>query len=250
MANINLLNYTNELSTYRLKDLFTDIDTYSVAIDTPPSLTTFNWYFNLCGQKDTANEECPKNSQICGVQKVSLNGEPGITTQIISIDNGINYNIEKSDKDLIDIRLGDTNWGTHIIHTNIHFICSNEVEISTNLNSIDNSNDKNLVLEWKTPGACLKDDKEHIIPSPTPSKDDSWGWFTWFFIVAVLLGGGYIIAAAWVNSSRGGDFPDAFHDFVDTLKNLAVSLPGFINEILGKVFGRDNDINRGGYTSV
>ncbi|KAH3683973.1 hypothetical protein WICPIJ_005048 [Wickerhamomyces pijperi] len=235
------------LAAYRLQEVLKDIKSKTFNTDTPPSVSTFTWYLNLCGtgDQDFPDPECPKNSQICGVKSVSLPGQSPIKTEIITLGNGLNYQIEESTKEFIDLKLDDTNWGSNTISSNFHLVCANEENIDVSFN------DNTLKLTLSTPGACLKEDKEHTPPPPPPppGSDDSWGWFTWFFILGVLFTGGYIIGSAWVG--RGSDeFQDAIHDFIDTLKSLLANLPEFIGEIFNKVFGNSGNSGRGGYTSV
>lgn len=237
----------DDLAKYRLQEVFKGITSKSIVSETPPSVSTFTWYLNLCGQaEDFPEPECPKNSQICGVKSVSLPGQSPIKTEIITFGNGLNYQIEEATNEFIDLKLDDTNWGSNTISSNFHLVCSNEenIEVSFAANELE--------LTFNTPGACLKDDTEHVPAPPTPppsTNDDSWGWFTWLFIIGVILGGGYIIASAWIG--RGSDdLQEAMHDFVDTLKSLLANLPEFIGEIFNKVFGSNGNGSRGGYTSV
>ncbi len=242
---------SEQLSPYRLKDSFTQVTSKSIISDTPPSKTNTTWYLNLCNQQEQIIEDCPKNSQICGVQTVLLPGESPIKTQIVSFGNGLNYNVLDANKSDISIKLDDSSWGSNSVSAQLEFHCAEneDVEIEWDYSK--------FVLKYTTPAACLKDDKS-APPAPPKDgdkdgddkkkKDDSWGWFTWLFIILVLLFGGYIIFGAWITASKSpADFQDAVHDFVETLGNLAKSLPGFLKEIGQKIFGSEN---RGGYSAV
>lgn len=241
-----------DLAQYRLHEQFTQVTARSFLSDTPPSKTNMTWYLNLCNEVEYVSEECPKNSQICGVQTVLLPGEQPIKTQVISYGNGLNFEIVNANNTDLIITLDETSWGSNSISAKLELHCSAEEEDMT----LDWDPESQLTVHWSTPGACLKSDKD--VPPPKKGKDDkkapddkpddSWGWFTWLFIIFVLAVGGYIILGAWVTYSKSpADLQDAVHDFADTLKNLFGALPGFISEIMQKVFGSNN---RGGYSAV
>lgn len=240
---------SDKLAPYRLKDSFTQVTSKSVITDTPPSKTNTTWYLNLCNQQEQIIEDCPKNSQICGVTSVLLPGEAPIKTQIVSFGNGLNYNILEANKSDISIKLDESSWGSNSIAAQLEFHCAENEDIQISWDY------ELLTLKYITPAACLKDDKSAPPPPPKDGKDDgkkkkddSWGWFTWFFIIFVILVGGYIILSAWITASKSpADFKDAVHDFVETLGNLAKSLPGFLKEIGQKLFGTED---RGGYSAV
>jgi len=242
----------DQLAQYRLKDHLTTISSTSIIKDTPPSQTNTTWYLNLCNQKQEIIQDCPKNSQICGITYVSIPGESPIKTQIISFSNGLNYNILNSNNSIIDIKLDDSSWGSNSINSEIQFHCSNQESIDINWDYTT------LLLNYSTPGACLKNDESSPSPSNPddnngndnhkPKKDSSWGWFTWGFIIIVLGIAIYVIFSAWLTTSRSpADFMDAMYDFKETLINLFGVVPGFIKEILEKLFGNGN---RGGYSAV
>lgn len=237
------------LENYKFKDVFTVVAARSQIYDTPPSNTNFTWFFNLCGQSDQLPAECAKNSQICGIQQVSLPGKEPIITEIISFGNGLNYKVSSLNDTDVEIQLDESSWGTNSINANLNFHCGAEVDGGIHF-SWDDSNGL-FTLHWNTPGACLKTNKE--VPTDPPSddkpkdgkeKDDSWGWFTWLFIILVLVFGSYIVLTSWISSSRTpADFNDAVHDFIDTLK----SLPALAGEIFQKIVGTSD---RGGYSAV
>lgn len=243
---------------HRLQDYFKDITTVSFTKETPPSTTNFTWYLNLCGQKKTiANTNCPHDSQLCGVQTVNVPGKDPIETQILSIKNGLGDIDHTVSNNMLKVVLEEVEWGSTKVIPQFTFECSKEnkddvIEINL-VEDLEISKDK-LILKWRTPAACLKSDKD--VPPPKDGSgsgdnaDSSWGWFTWLFIVFVLLFGGYIIIGAWITASKSpADFQDALHDFSETLTNLAHSLPGFVTEIADKVFG-NNRGERGGYSAV
>lgn len=239
---------SDKFAPYRLKDSFTQVSSKSIITDTPPSKTNTTWYLNLCNQQEQIIEDCPKNSQICGIQTVLLPGETPIKTQIVSFGNGLNYNVLEANKSDIYVKLDDSSWGSNSITAQLELHCAESEDIQIDWDYT------NFVLRYATPAACLKDDKSAPPPgSPKDGeddkkKDDSWGWFTWLFIVLVLIFGGYIIFGAWITASKSpADFQDAVHDFVETLGNLVKSLPGFLKEIGQKIFGSEN---RGGYSAV
>jgi hypothetical protein len=153
--------------------------------------------------------------------------------------------------------MGENGWGSNTVDASMDLICSKVEELRVSWDQ------KLLEVTWYSPYACLSDEKD--IPPPPPDEkqpgdkepddkepeepaDDSWGWFTWLFIILVLGFGAYIIMGAWVTYSKSpADFSDAVHDFTDTLKNIAKGIPGFIGEILERIMGRTD---RGGYSAV
>lgn len=234
------------LSKYRLSDI--PLVSTSKLDDTPPSKTNTTWYFNLCQAEGELPADCPKNSQICGVQTVLLAGEDPIVSQVISWGQGLSYTVENDTESGFVVKMGETNWGSNTVDSTLKFNCAKDDDLSVEWDT------KALSLSWNTPFACLKDSKK---PPPEKPKDgeknkepadDSWGWFTWLFIILVLAFGVYIIMGAWLTFTRSpADFSDAVHDFVDTLKSLAQGVPSFVSEIFGRAVGRGD---RGGYSAV
>lgn len=238
----------DKLNDYKLQEAFKQLKTQSIITDTPPSTANFTWYLNLCGEDEVQVEGCPKSAQICGVQEVKLPEKDTIVTEVIYFDQNLGYDIQNANKTNINIKLFDSVWGKNTIESYVNLECGKGESLDTKF--IDNKLEINII----TPGACLKSDKDAPPVSDPDSdkdkkKDDSWGWFTWLFIVFVLLFGGYIIASAWITASRSpADLQDAAHDFLETITSLVKGLPGFVGEVIDKIFGGSR--NRGDYSAV
>jgi hypothetical protein len=237
----------DQLDKYRFKEVFTAITASSQLHDTPPSQTNVTWYFNLCDQVEELTPECPKHAQICGVQEVLLPGQDPIKTQVISFGNGLNYKVTSANDSDVVIDLDETSWGTNSINAVLNLHCAAESDPDAGIKVDWNDIAGDFTLFWNTPAACLKSNKEVPVPpkdGDSKKTDESWGWFTWLFIIIVLVVGSYIVVTAWISSSRTpADFQDAAHDFLETLK----SLPALAVEVFKKIVGSGE---RGGYSAV
>lgn len=235
------------LNHYRLGD--SPLFQQSTLRDTPPSKTNTTWYFNLCQAEADLPAECPKNAQICGVQTVLLAGQEPVVSQVISWGQGLNYFVGPGVDDGLLITMDTNSWGSNSVDAVLNLECTKDEDISVKWDQ------STLNVTWSSPYACLRDSE-----APPPDKpkdghkgeekpsDDSWGWFTWLFIILVLGFGAYIIMGAWLTYTKSpADMTDAVHDFVDTLKGLVQGVPGFIGEIFSRVMGRTD---RGGYSAV
>lgn len=245
------LNCEDEtLKKYQFSDLKESSIVFSRLRDTPPSKTNETLVLSLCDAQPRPIEPCPKDSQVCGLKEVLVLGQSPIVSEVIGISKDAKYTATEL-ADRVQIKYEDVNWGTNRLAVTLDLLCvsgSDQDSYRVNLNETEFS------VSWYSSSACLKSGSAPGTPAAPPgaappAKDDSWGWFTWLFILLVLGLGFYVIVGAWITlSNKPADLQDAIHDFKDVLRNLASSAPGFVSEIAGKIFGGSQ--NRGGYSAV
>lgn len=101
-----------------------------------------------------------------------------------------------------------------------------------------------LRLEWKTKYACEgTSDKQ---PSEG-KKGASWGFFTWFLIIAFLLAASYIIFGSWLNYNRYGARGWDLIPHGDTIRDLPYIVKDLSSNMMDKLKGGGS---RGGYSAV
>ncbi|KAI5367511.1 Putative mannose-6-phosphate receptor binding domain superfamily, MRH domain-containing protein [Septoria linicola] len=100
-----------------------------------------------------------------------------------------------------------------------------------------------LRLEWKTKYACEGAEK----PPAQGAKKGSWGFFTWFLIIAFLLIATYIIFGSWLNYNRYGARGWDLIPHGDTIRDIPYIVKDWTSGVAGKM-GSNGD--RGGYSAV
>ncbi|ODQ65409.1 hypothetical protein NADFUDRAFT_52003 [Nadsonia fulvescens var. elongata DSM 6958] len=267
-------------------DLSALAGTHSVNViqDTPPSMTTMTWTINPCGALERNgnipdNKQCPHGTYACGIQQVNVPGmDDPILTEIIpvagelTVQDGDNADKTKvtelsptferlrngadKNKEGVLVKLNGGQWGSSnsSLSTVIEYLCPrNDEEKEQGLTYID-WDTKILRLSYWTTHACEnafgekpKDDDKNAPAKDDPStKDHSWGWFTWFFILFVLGFAIYAIGGAWASYNRYGTTP------MNNLPNHEIirDIPYIVRDFFSKVLGTINGSNRGGYSAV
>ena len=241
-----------ELEKYDL-ELIRGINSVTFLKDTPPTQTNVTWYFGICESIDGV-DQCPKNSDICGITKINL--EKDSKKSVVSEIIGFNSNLQKTyhpmeDDKGIKISYTGANWGDNLIDAELIFNCDKDGNGEFKLEQWD---DKKLIASVNSKAGCItsKDDKTKPPPKekkPKPDDGESWGWFTWIFIFMVLFLSIYIIGGAWFQYNKGNsiDFQSALSEVLENFLDLLRGLPHFIREIIEKVTGNSN---RGEYSAV
>lgn len=99
-----------------------------------------------------------------------------------------------------------------------------------------------LRLDWKTKYAC-----EDAKQPPAKNKKGSWGFFTWFLIIAFLLIASYIIFGSWLNYNRYGARGWDLVPHGDTIRDIPYIVKDWTSGVAGTM---GNNSNRGGYSAV
>lgn len=223
--------------------------TSEISKNTPPSTSTHAWHFGICENTDSI-DNCPKNSDICGITTLHFNNkEKPIVSEIIGFNAGLAKEYVPFDDDKgngITITFKGASWGDVLVDAHVKFICDkSEGDLK-----IDKWNGEVLNASLKTPAACASSSKKPTKKPKAPvDTGELWGWFTWIFIFLVLFLSIYIIGGAWFQYNKGNaiDFSSALKEVLENFVDLLKGLPGFVREIVEKFTG---NLNRGEYSAV
>ncbi|KAF2143492.1 uncharacterized protein K452DRAFT_325997 [Aplosporella prunicola CBS 121167] len=103
---------------------------------------------------------------------------------------------------------------------------------------------KVLRLEWRTKYACEKRDGAD---SPSKTRSEHWGFFTWFIIIVFLAIATYLIFGSWLNYNRYGARGWDLLPHGDTIRDIPYILKDFGRRVVGALQGGGD---RGGYSAV
>lgn len=231
--------------------------------DTPPLKLSFTWSIGICQNLD-AVKDCPKNSDLCGVTHVQVDGKD-VLTEVI----GFNLNLQTTLAEYVDddkkekglrVSYKDVNWGDNLVDATIQFVCVPSGSDKENQLQFKRWDGKVFEGEFRTNAACLSEKpgkpsgKPPGAPPGQPPKlpdetGELWGWFTWIFIFMVLFLSIYIVGGAWFQYNKGNaiDFQTALREVLENFVDLLKGLPLFFREIVEKVTG---NLNRGEYSAV
>lgn len=242
-----------------------------VEYSTPPSRTLLSWFINPCGVLPDGFSSCDKDTQVCGTEEVVLEGSKNLMTQIIPLvskadSGGSSARLVKIDGGVSTIT-ENSKWGDFSnLTSRIDFVCS-DADSEPTMKSWDG---QLLHVEWKTKQICTSNDKPDQGKEPgqkepdqkepdqdkekEPPKGDepadessSWGWFTWLFIILVLVFGGYVIGSAWINYNQYGMSGVELLPHSDALRDLPYLIRDFANKVVNTFAGGGT---RGGYSAV
>ncbi|KAK6458563.1 autophagy-related protein 27 [Scheffersomyces xylosifermentans] len=236
--------------------------------DTPPSQTNVTWYFGICEPIKDGTDNCPKNSDICGITSIILDKDPKST--VVSEIVGFNTNLQKTytpftkegknkDEDGVTISYTGVNWGENLVDAELKFVCAQKSDKEDTLDKfkLEKWDGNKLVVSVRTKTACITADKDKKKPDDKkdpkdpekPDNGESWGWFTWIFIFLVLFLSIYIIGGAWFQYNKGNaiDFQSALREVLENFVELLKGIPSFSREIIEKFTGHGN---RGEYSAV
>jgi len=208
--------------------------------DTPPTITKMKWLIDICGPlekiKDAKDDEqCPEGTQVCGIETVQHKDDKPVVHKVLPIAGNIGDN--KLDAKVTRLTPGKSKDDPQVdgLQVTLHggeynkikqlvvvdFICDKE---KTGLETEDNkgkreekkepskaslqfvsyteaSDAATLKLTWLTKAACESKNE----PGGGGSEDSaSWGFFTWFIIIAFLGTAAYLIFGSWLNYNRYG----------------------------------------------
>lgn len=217
-----------------------------IARSTPPSKSVLTWAIGVCQNLDEV-KDCPKNSDVCGITKVSVDSSE-LVTEIV----GFNQNQQKTFHELSGARTGiavtykGVSWGDSTVDGTINFVCAKSGDSGVGELAIAKWTGLEFEADFKTPAACANGKYKAPVNEDT---GESWGWFTWIFIFMVLFLSIYIIGGAWFQYNKGNsiDFQLALKEVFENTLDLLRGLPLFVKEILEKVTGNST---RGEYLAV
>lgn len=164
--------------------------------------------------------------------------------------------VTKNQTEGLRVTLKGSHWAsTDNLHGIIDFVCPKEAEKEDVL--FESWDLSSLKLKWVTKYACEnatsipKDgEKKPETDKPkdtSPDTKDSWGFFTWIFIIFVLGVAGYVIGSSWVNYNRYGLSGVEALPHADFLRDI----PFLVNDLIKKIVGTfSGGNNRGGYSAV
>ncbi|ODV84010.1 hypothetical protein CANARDRAFT_29463 [[Candida] arabinofermentans NRRL YB-2248] len=254
LSDERLKNYPNIIN---LKGLHTIESNFK----TPPSEKSISWYLNLYDSKDKSSKNeikvtgCPLNSQICGLTEVKLpSSSKPILTELISFPSDLTFTFGEELNSSLVLKIPQITWGEKSLSAEIELICKTEGDDDSNYNfQFDESIDNLLKFKLESKNACKSSsstpDDDKLKNPPNDQYDDSkgWGFFTWLFILFVLILASYIIGQAWINSNRIGGSHGFLEELIESILETFSKLPDFTREILGKFTGNGN---RAGYSAV
>lgn len=269
IATVNALNCQEDpiLKKYDLEKLqiLQDIENR-----TPPSVTRDTWFLDICGhpqEKDTSlPQQCDKDDLLCGLESVKVGKGDPLITKIVdfkrSLKSIVSENTDTDDKGL-KITFQDNKWGSYNLDAVLEFQCDSNL-IKDKIEQFV-WNESTISFLIKGPSGCLKgkedngddkkghdgdDKKDPERNGPQhPPKDKGFSWPTWIIIYTILSTLIYLSIVSYTNT-RGGDLNDFRIEFVQRSRDLFFSLPRFIKEIIGRIFGSNGVTQRDGYSAL
>jgi len=255
-----------------------------VTTDTPPTVTKMKWMIDICGPlekiKDAKeDEQCPEGTQVCGIETVQHKDDKPIVHKVLPIAGNIGDRKlaaevtrkapSKSKDDPVaeglQVILHGGEYNKVKQKVTIDFICDKErtglepedgkskreekkepSKASLQFNSYDEGTEvSTLKLTWLTKAACESKDA----PGGGEGSDDSasWGFFTWFIIIAFLGTAAYLIFGSWLNYNRYGARGWDLLPHSDTIKDIPYLLRDWTRRVISTVQGGGM---RGGYSAV
>ncbi|ANB15399.1 Atg27p [Sugiyamaella lignohabitans] len=267
----------------------------SYSHNTPPSLTNTTWYIDPCNELDIKKlpeNTCPKGSQICGVQTLTIpKDDLTVVSQVIPVtgdfdglESGAQYSKIDGNRG-VSVSLSGGSWGdSKDLKADIDFYCVDNDSNDKDKLEFVSWDDKTLKLKWSSPKACpLSDDGGDKDKNKDGNNDDkdkdgnddkdkggdkdghddkdkggnddnredtsgqSWGWFTWLFILIVLGFSAYVVGSAWINYNRYGLSGVELLPHSDAVRDIPYLVRDFAKKIANTFAG---GTSRGGYSAV
>lgn len=261
--------------------------TVKSSFKTPPTESIFTWHINPCGALDESkiknkDERCPEGTQICGVEKISFDGDDDKLAGVIPVCGDLDGNqgqvktSKRESGDGLTVQLSGGKWGDHKdLKATVEFVCTDDS--GDGVLEFESWDEQELRLRWESKHACKrsgggkddddkdkdgdkdgnkdkdgdKDDdkdknKDGDKDSKPPREESGWGFFTWLFIIAVIVFGAYVVFTAYVNYNRYGMTGVDVLPHSDTVRDLPFLIRDFINKIINTFAGG----SRGGYSAV
>ncbi|KAK6540116.1 hypothetical protein TWF694_008940 [Orbilia ellipsospora] len=261
--------FTGEVESDGVKFNFKELKQHSVVVEfketNPMHKTTYT--INPLGKiewdKDThKDDQCPDGTQVCMVTRAWHDDKPDehaasvIATADISEESKPEYStMRDADRKLIGLNVtlhgpaqGEKKKKQVTI---IHFLCDKmtgneepdkDGKGENALSFISYEDDQVLTLEWKTGHAC-----EEGAPLPPTDSNGSWGFFTWFILIAFMAVAAYLIFGSWLNYNKYGARGWDLLPHSDTLRDLPYLIKDFLRRAVNTFQGTGG---RGGYSAI
>lgn len=241
--------------------------------DTPPSTTETTWYFSTSGPLSSDNEDCPKGSQVCGVQRVRL-GDKETVTEVIpvagefeSFKSGIQTREIGNGGGLVVTFTGGK-WGdSQDMSAELTFKCNKSVAgvVEPKLISWDG---KRVSLELTHVLVCPTGGESPDNGKGDDNKDGDkgrngdggkdqyedtesgftlWSLIKWMFIIAIILVALVFLVRALTDYQRYGLTGLDLLPQSDTIRDIPYLVRDFFRKIANTFAGGPS---RGGYSAV
>ncbi|KAG5354836.1 Autophagy-related protein 27 [Yarrowia sp. B02] len=232
--------------------------TVSSSLDTPPSQRRLDFVLDPCDslkedRKKGRDEQCPENTIVCGLGYIKLpNAKDFELAEVMPFGSGSGPQYQPArEGDGLYTSYGNP-WGSEKLEIEVNYVCADKEEGP----KLDPAGLNFYSITWKTPAACETSSKKPEDPKkpdekPDPKKPEtdpsnSWGWFTWLFIIIVLGVAVYIIGNAWINYDRYGNAGVDLLPHADSLRDV----PYLIRDLIQKIVGTFTGSSRTGYSAV
>ncbi|KAF3928474.1 hypothetical protein ABW20_dc0106363 [Dactylellina cionopaga] len=262
--------FTGDVEADGVKFNFKELKQHSVVVEHTqnPAVLKTTYTINPTGkiefdekEKDT---QCPDGTQVCMVSWIWHKGKPDdegpsqiipIAIADVSDDAKPEYSILRDDDNKVlglNVTLHGGEYGEKKLKQKavVQFLCDKMTgtEEPDKDGKGDNAlkflsyDEETLTLEWKTKSACEGGSAE-----PLPESKGSWGFFTWFIVIAFLAVAAYLIFGSWLNYNKYGARGWDLLPHNDTLRDLPYLIKDFLRRAVNTFQGSGG---RGGYSAI
>ncbi|KAK6331946.1 hypothetical protein TWF718_002483 [Orbilia javanica] len=262
-----LAAFTGEAEADGVKFDFTQLKTHSVVVEhkQDPTVLKSNYTINPTGKLEVIKDEkdqCPDGTQVCMISRLWRGDKPDDGAEKV-----IPFGSIESPKDLepeytimrdeekkvlgLNVTFHGPEYGDKKQSAIVKFLCDPELTgleepdkdgKGTNaLKFISYEGEQVATLEWRTKYAC-----EKVLETPAPSQG-SWGFFTWFIVIAFLVVAAYLIFGSWFNYNKYGARGWDLLPHSDTLRDLPYLIKDFLRRAVNTFQGSGG---RGGYSAI
>ncbi|KAK6346201.1 hypothetical protein TWF730_010532 [Orbilia blumenaviensis] len=266
-----LAAFTGQAEADGVKFDFTQLKQHSVIVEhkQDPTVVKSTYTINPVGKIEVSNEvskedQCPDGTQVCMISRLWHGDKPDDhVAQIIPFgsfesEKGSEpeYTIMRdADKKVLglNVTIHGPEYGEKKLKQSaiVKFLCDPEKtglepdtdgKDSNSLKFVSYEGDQTLTLEWRTKYACEK------VPGETPAPSQgSWGFFTWFIVIAFLAVAAYLIFGSWLNYNKYGARGWDLLPHSDTLRDLPYLIKDFLRRAVNTFQGSGG---RGGYSAI
>ena len=227
------------LAVYSCKDLslgekkydLSDLDktwTISDGYETPPTFTNLTWYFNPC--RAIVQKDCPRNSQLCGIETVTDDKDRKEITQIIPIyadKMGASREVTGFDGEGLSLSYTGATWGEGPVSAVVEIQCGENTEFVEGEDSWDG---EALTLRFSSPSVCATR-KPPSKGDDNDNSSDGWGLFTWLFVLIAVGMASLFAATAYINYQRHGSPAVTAENFNEMIQDLPYLFRDFVRKV-------------------
>lgn len=226
--------------------------TLTNSTQTPPSVTDFEVYVNPCGAVK-GDDQCADDDHLCVVESITEGtgrSAKTIITGVKPFGSRTQGAVEEISREFqkITVEYKGALWGSSTIDGTIEIACGPEdsatVEMNQPLNYKVYLKSEKMCTKGKNPGESP--DKNPKTPETGGSKKGGWGFFTWMFVLLLLVGIGYAALTVYINFAQSrGNLPLAA-DIGDVLRDL----PYLLRDIFRKLNFMGSRNSSSGYAAL